>query len=97
MSIAAPMTLKGTAVPPVSCLSHPKEAGPAQPPKLPKAFTRPIAAPTMLAGMVSGKIAKNGARPANGPWMAKQRKKKDSQNECLAASTLAMRQTPLKA
>jgi hypothetical protein len=29
--------------------------------------------------------------------MAKQRKKKDSQKECLAASTLAMRLTPLNA
>jgi hypothetical protein len=59
--MAVPMTLKGTAVPPVSCLSQPKEAGPAQPPKLPSAFTRPIAAPTTPADIVSGKIAKNGA------------------------------------
>src|SRR5689334_10592605 len=68
-----PKTLNGTVIPPVSCFSQPNAALPAQPPTFPNAFTIPITAPSTFRGSVSAGIAQNGASPANGPGIAKQR------------------------
>ena len=66
-----PSAVNGTFTLLYSILSQPTIRGPAYPPMLPSAFTRPMTGPKTLRGKVSVGIAQNGASAANGPGIAR--------------------------